>query len=131
VNEFITEEIEGLIFELLNQELDLAAQLEYLKLEITSSIDYSLDKLFALVDDCNMQWIDTQSLRRFLVKCQYVPDDEVLIGAIRRLDLDGDSRINFKEFCDGIQTIETFSRDSLSNFKLAFTQQLDNLVSKK
>jgi Ca2+-binding EF-hand superfamily protein len=43
--------------------------------------------------------IDGVSLKNFLsLRCGHPTTDRELIGMIRRIDLDGDAKINFEEF---------------------------------
>ena len=39
---------------------------------------------------------------------QYLPNDNLLLGIIRRIDLDCDARLNLKEFSEAISPIEPF-----------------------
>lgn len=81
------------------------------------SYDYSLNGLFEEIDDCNFKFIDSSNLKRFLIKCGMHPSEAVLIATIRRLDLDADARLSKREFIDGIQPIEDFTKASLMIFK--------------
>jgi hypothetical protein len=69
------------------------------------------------IDDCNLKFICSSSLKRFLVKCQIYPKDELLIALVRRLDLDSDARLSRSEFADGIMPIENFTKGSAQQFK--------------
>jgi Ca2+-binding EF-hand superfamily protein len=48
-------------------------------------------------------------LKRFLVKCGVIPNDNLLLAIIRRMDLDADAKLNFKEFVDGIRPLEAYT----------------------
>ena len=39
--------------------------------------------------------------QRFLIKCGVLPNDNLLLAIIRRMDLDADAKLNLKEFIDG------------------------------
>jgi hypothetical protein len=65
--------------------------------------------LFKTVDDWNYKYIDQINLKRFLIKCSVIPNENLLISIIRRIDLDADAKLNFKEFIDAIRPIENFT----------------------
>jgi hypothetical protein len=44
-----------------------------LKQDLTSSYDFKLDKLYHEIDDCNLKFIDSVALKRFIMKCGLVP----------------------------------------------------------
>jgi hypothetical protein len=44
-----------------------------LKQDLTSSYDFKLDKLYYEIDDCNLKFIDSVALKRFIMKCGLVP----------------------------------------------------------
>ena len=46
------------------------------------------------IDDCNLKFIDTVALRRFIMKCGTVPSAKQVLAIIRRLDLDADARLS-------------------------------------
>jgi hypothetical protein len=70
-----------------------------------------------VVDDCNLKYICSSSLKRFLIKCQVYPTDDLLIATVRRLDLDSDAKLARTEFSDGIMPIENFTKGSAGQFK--------------
>jgi len=65
--------------------------------------------LFKSVDDWNYKYIDQINLRRFLIKCSVLPNDNLLVSIIRRMDLDADAKLNFKEFIDAVRPIENYT----------------------
>ena len=84
-----------------------------LKQDLATSYDYNLDSCYKNLDDCNFGFIDTSNLKRFLVKCCIYASDALLIAIIRRMDLDADARLSKREFFDGIQPLENFTKGSL------------------
>ena len=52
-----------------------------------------------------------------MVKCGLLPTDAILIAIIRRLDLDADARLSQKEFFDGVQPLENYTKMSLDKLK--------------
>lgn len=83
---------------------------------MASSYDFSIEKLMMEIDDCNLKFIDSSALKRFLIKTRVYPSDDMLIAVIRRLDLDADARLSRKEFKDGILPMENFTKGSLKQF---------------
>ena len=61
---------------------------------MTSSYDFKIDTLYMEIDDCNLKFIDTVALRRFIMKCGTVPSAKQVLAIIRRLDLDADARLS-------------------------------------
>ena len=88
-----------------------------LKHDLATSYDYNLDSCYKNLDDCNFGFIDTSNLKRFLVKCCIYASDALLIAIIRRMDLDADARLSRREFFDGIQPQENFTKGSLTEMK--------------
>ena len=88
-----------------------------LKQDLATAYDYNLDSLYFNIDDCNFKFIDTSNLKRFLVKCCIYASDTLLIAIIRRMDLDADARLCMKEFMDGIQPLENYTKGSLPEMK--------------
>ena len=88
-----------------------------LKQDLASSYDFNTDSCYKNIDDCNFGFIDTSNLKRFLVKCCIYASDALLIAIIRRMDLDADARLSKREFFDGIQPLENFTKGSLTEMK--------------
>ena len=88
-----------------------------LKQQLASSYDFSVDRLMGEMDDCNLKFIDSSAIKRFLIKYRVYPSDDLLIAVIRRLDLDADARLSRKEFKDGILPMENFTKGSLKHFQ--------------
>ena len=69
--------------------------------------DYSVEKLFNEVAQ-GSKYIDIHNLKKFLMRCSFMPNDNLLIATIRRLDLDCDAQLNYLEFIDGIRPQENY-----------------------
>jgi hypothetical protein len=102
-------DVEKLLGRLVWKELKLAREQEILKQQLASRYDFSLDMLFRAIDDWNYKYVDQLNLKRFLIKCSVLPHDNLLVAIIRRMDLDADAKLNFKEFIDGVRPIENFT----------------------
>jgi len=95
----------------------MAGQCEMLKQELATAYDHNLESCYRNIDDCNFGFIDTSNLKRFLVKCCIYASDALLIAIIRRMDLDADARLSKREFFDGVQPLENFTKGSLTEMK--------------
>ena len=49
-----------------------------------------------------MKYIDEDNLKLFLVRCSYIPNDNLVMAIIRRMDLDCDAKLNLLEFTDAL-----------------------------
>ena len=116
-------DIERALKVLIQKELKLAVQSEMLKQQLACRYDFNIDSLYMEIDDCNLKFICSSSLKRFLVKCQIYPKDDLLIALVRRLDLDSDAKLSRSEFADGIIPIENFTKGSASQFKKSVLQK--------
>lgn len=83
-------------------ELSYAGQLEQMKRKLTSQFDFSAQQLYRELDDCNMQFIDFVSMKRFLQKCGIVMSSCRIIAIVRRLDVDADAKLSKSEFMEAI-----------------------------
>lgn len=67
---------------------------------------YSLQYFFDEIDDRHTNWIDISALKKFLIRCSYLPNDNLLLAIIRRIDLDCDAQLNYLEFVDNFRPLE-------------------------
>lgn len=78
--------------------------------------DFNADALFKDVDDININYVDAQNLKRFLIKSGVFANEQLLIAILRRFDLDADAKLNKKEFTEGITpSIQDFSKRQLKD----------------
>lgn len=98
-------DIEKLLSKLIYHELQNALQIEGIKQELAQ---YGFDSkdLFYQIDLDDRHKIDKVNLKQFLMRCQYLPNDNLILGIIRRIDLDCDARLNPAEFLDAIMPQE-------------------------
>jgi len=87
---------EILLASLFKREVDLT-RLKNLILEDMNSF-YSPLELFNLVDILNQGYLDHLSLKDFLMWNKYYATEEELIAIIRRIDTNGDSKIDYQDF---------------------------------
>mmetsp|Transcript_43156 Transcript_43156/g.41506 ORF Transcript_43156/g.41506 Transcript_43156/m.41506 type:complete len:127 (+) Transcript_43156:449-829(+) len=88
----------------------MARESEKIKQDLCSRYDFNAATIFKEVDDWNYKYIDGQNLKRFLIKTNIFPNDALLISIIRRVDLDADGKLNFKEFTEFILPVEDYSK---------------------
>jgi len=84
-------------------------KLDELKRKLENSNDFTFKKAFATVDDWNYGYIKKSNIKRFLKKMSYEATDKELSAILRRFDLDGDAKLNFKEFEFGLKSFLTIS----------------------
>ena len=116
-NEFLPYDVERCLTKLVQKELALCGQSEMCKQDLATAYDYNKEACYKNIDDCNFGFIDTSNLKRFLVKCCIYASDALLIAIIRRMDLDADAKLSKREFFDGVQPLENFTKGSLSELK--------------
>ena len=75
---------------------------EMMRQDLVSQFDFKVEKMYAYLDDCNLKFIDSAALKRFLKKCGVIANKSLLISIIRRFDMDADSRLGVDEFHEGI-----------------------------
>ena len=115
----LTFEVERALVNLIQKECTLALEVELMKQLLAGRYDFTADKLFTEIDDLALKFLDTQGIKRFMVKARMYPTDEVLICLVRRLDLNSDARLARKEFIDGITPMENYTKGSVIQFAKA------------
>lgn len=78
-------------------------QQEEWKQALSRNQEYNLKKLFDEIDTQKTNYLDPYNIKRFLVRCSYLPNDNILIAIIRRMDLDSDAKLNFLEFNEALR----------------------------
>jgi Ca2+-binding EF-hand superfamily protein len=97
-NEYLPPQIEKSLTKLLMLEIMLNYRAEQLKRNLEQSYDFTVLCAFNTVDDWLYNYIDITNLKRFLVKMGHVPSKFELLSIIRRIDTDGDGKLNLSEF---------------------------------
>ncbi len=108
----LSSEIELSLAELLEAELALQRRTEILKRELEERYDCTVYACFRTIDKYNDGLIDTMNLRMFLRQVGHFATDKELLAIIRRLDTDGDAKVNYSEFSEGIRSSYPPSRPS-------------------
>lgn len=120
-------DVEKLLSKLIHKELRFAKQQEYLKQQLAQSPEYNLQKFFEAIDNQFTRIIDQVNLKRFLIKCSFLPNDNLLLAIIRRIDLDCDAKLNYLEFCDAIRPLE----DHVSVLKRTINREKENFIQQR
>jgi hypothetical protein len=93
--------------ELIERELDLHRRLEILKGDLEIRYDYSSYSAFRAIDRYNEGHINTFNLGVFLKNNGHYASERELLAIIRRIDTDGDAKLNYSEFSDFIRGTES------------------------
>ena len=78
-----------------------------MKRTLENSYDFTSKKAFAAIDDWNYGYLDQNNIKRFLRGAGHVATKSELVGILRRFDIDGDAKINLKEFELGVKSTLT------------------------
>lgn len=103
-------DIESALTELLEKELDLMRRSDNLKRDLFSRYDYSTYSTFRTVDRYNDGFIDSYNLKVFLKNNGHYADDREVLSIIRRIDTDGDAKLNYEEFSEFLRLSGSSSR---------------------
>lgn len=77
---------------------------DQMKRTLENAYDFTVKKAFAAIDDWNYGYLDQNNIKRFLRAASHVATKAELVGILRRFDIDGDQKINLKEFELGIKS---------------------------
>ena len=80
--------------------------------------DFTPDAIYSAIDDWGYGFIDTWNMKSFFRNNRYKAADDECIAIIRRMDLDGDSKLTREEYIEGIKAQEPYSK--VSTFYLNF-----------
>ena len=86
--------------------------MEDYKQRMDASKTFDKEKAYKAVDDWNYGFVDRKNLHSFFRKYNLKFEKAYLILIIRRLDLDGDNKINKKEFLEGLEPDECYSKSA-------------------
>ena len=120
--------VEKALTNLIMKEVKLQMKAENMKRVLEATYDFKVQAAFKAIDDWSYQYIDEKNLRRFLRNSGYLASKQELIAAIRRIDTDGDAKINFDEFSEGIRS--QFSLTSPYTSKVKRSNPTANFVSR-
>ena len=102
--EILPMRVERALSKLLFKEVRLHLKTDLMKRALENAYDYSAQKAFRAIDDWCYQWIDASNLKRFLRSMGHVATRHQLLAILRRFDMDGDAKIDLKEFTAGMKS---------------------------
>lgn len=103
--EMLPRDIELALTNVIEKEIDLQRRLETLKRELEVQYDYSPFAAFRSVDRYNSGVIDTVNCGSFLRQNGHYASEMELLAIIRRIDTDGNARINYSEFAEFVRPL--------------------------
>ena len=95
-------EIEHALTRLLEKEIELNNETEFLKRDLEGRYDFSVTDSFRAMDLERNNYVDIEATLRFLKRNGYDASDRDGIAFIRRLDRNADAVLSYTEFCEGI-----------------------------
>lgn len=99
-------DLEKLLAKLIYYELRFARKQEALKQDLVKQPAYNLEKFFKEIDRDKDKVIDRENLKRFLLRFSYIPNDNLVLAIIRRMDLDCDAKLSLTEFIEAVRPVE-------------------------
>ena len=99
--------VERALSQLIFKEVRFQLKSDEMKRNIENCYDFSIQKAFAAIDDWSYSYIDQHNLNRFLKSTGHYATKKDIVCILRRLDLDGDAKINFVEFKAGMKSTLT------------------------
>ena len=63
---------------------------------------------FRSIDKDGNNYIDSENLKSFLIRRSFIPNDNLIMAVIRRLDIDCDAKLNLGEFIDTVRPLENY-----------------------
>lgn len=104
-HEYLRGDLESELAVMLEYEIMFHLKLEQMKLDLSNIEDYKLRRLFKMVDAHGKKYIDSGAVRRYLQNMGHQVLPEEVKAIIRRLDIDGDQKINYNEFVESISPV--------------------------
>ena len=89
---------------LLLREVKLQIKAENIKRLLENQYDFNIQSAYKVIDDWSYGYLDARNLRRFLRNMGVLVSKQELVALIRRIDLDGDAKISYEEFFEGIKS---------------------------
>ena len=77
-----------------------------LKEDLAATPRYSLKRLYDEVDKSGTDCIDRANLKAFLLRGSFIPNDNLVLAIIRRMDLDCDAKLSYMEFVEAVRPVE-------------------------
>lgn len=108
-------EVEYAFMRILEREIAYLKRLEDARQDLERMHDFNMLDCFQTIDDYRLSYLNVESIQRFLRRNGYNPTDEIMQSIIIRLDKNGDSKVTYSEFVDGIAPTQPFSKIGMGN----------------
>lgn len=112
--DFLPQDIERAMLDILEQELALQAHLEDLKRDLELRYDYSPIAAYRSIDRYNDGVINANNLGAFLRTCGHFAAELELHQIVRRMDSNGDGCLSYQEFAEFLRPNVPVVRSSYS-----------------
>jgi Ca2+-binding EF-hand superfamily protein len=86
------------------REVKLQIKAENIKRLLENQYDFNIQSAYKVIDDWSYGYLDARNLRRFLRNMGVLVQKSELVALIRRIDLDGDAKISYEEFFEGVKS---------------------------
>lgn len=97
--------VERLMSQVLEREVHYHIQIEQQKKDLEGCFDFNVRRAFKAIDELRYNYINEQNLKLFLRKMGHHVLKKEITAILRRFDLDGDSKLSFQEFNEGIKPV--------------------------
>ena len=77
-----------------------------MKRDLARTPRYDLQHLFDAIEKDGSKMIDRASLKSFLLSMSFIPNDNLVMAIIRRMDLDSDAKLTFLEFVEAVRPMQ-------------------------
>lgn len=96
--------VEQALTTLLIREVKLQIKAENIKRLLEAQYDFNIQSAYKVIDDWSYGYLDSRNFRRFLRGMGVLLQKPELVSLIRRIDLDGDAKISYEEFFEGVKS---------------------------
>ncbi len=96
--------VEQALTTLLLREVKLQIKSENIKRLLEGQYDFNIQSAYKVIDDWSYGYLDARNLRRFLRNMGVLMQKSELVALIRRIDLDGDAKVSYEEFFEGVKS---------------------------
>jgi Ca2+-binding EF-hand superfamily protein len=96
--------VEQSLTTLLLREVKLQIKAENIKRLLENQYDFNIQSAYKVIDDWSYGYLDARNLKRFLRNMQVLMQKSELVALIRRIDLDGDAKVSYEEFFEGVKS---------------------------
>ena len=76
-----------------------------MKRDLARTPRYDLQHLFDAITQDGSKLIDRPTLKSFLLSMSFIPNDNLILAIIRRMDLDSDAKLSFLEFVEAVRPL--------------------------